>query len=247
MYLPSLYTQNYGVFGLHPSSCILETRKHNVSETGSVSVLKWDTYSIGSLRKSWPQSLDKSVYSQQPPAHAGSSLEDISILKMEAIRSFETLVHTRSTRPHIPEDDILQVCIQFCVFLWGCSFLTQMKGYVPIKWQFFLSSYAMLNISVSDGRAIAQAVNRWLPTAAARVRTQVWSCGICGGQSGAGASFLRVLRVPLPIFIPPVAPQSPSSIIWGLYNRPEVAAVPSGLSLTPLIIKNLCVWYIVVK
>jgi hypothetical protein len=40
----------------------------------------------------------------------------------------------------------------------------------------------------------------------------------------------------LPIFIPPVAPQSPSSIIWGLYNRPEVAAVPRGLSPTPLII-----------
>jgi hypothetical protein len=38
---------------------------------------------------------------------------------------------------------------------------------------------------------------------------------------------------PLPIFIPPIAPQSPSPIIWGWYNRPEVAAVPSGLSLTP--------------
>jgi hypothetical protein len=64
----------------------------------------------------------------------------------------------------------------------------------------------------------------------------LWSCGICGGQSGAGAGFLRVLRFPLPIFIPPIPPQSPSSIIWGLYNRPEVAAVPSGLSPTPLII-----------
>jgi hypothetical protein len=50
----------------------------------------------------------------------------------------------------------------------------------------------------------------------------------------AGAGFLRVLRFPLPIFIPPIAPQSPSSIIWGLYNRPEVAAVPTGLSPTPL-------------
>jgi hypothetical protein len=38
----------------------------------------------------------------------------------------------------------------------------------------------------------------------------------------------------LPIFIPPIAPQSSSSIIWGWYNRPIVAAVPSGLSLTPL-------------
>jgi hypothetical protein len=31
----------------------------------------------------------------------------------------------------------------------------------------------------------------------------------CGEQSGAGAGFLRVLRFPLPIFIPPVSPQSP--------------------------------------
>jgi hypothetical protein len=53
------------------------------------------------------------------------------------------------------------------------------------------------------GRAIAQAVSRWLPTAAARVRARVWSSGICGGQSGAGAGFLRVLRFTLPIFIPP--------------------------------------------
>jgi hypothetical protein len=75
------------------------------------------------------------------------------------------------------------------------------------------------------GRAIAPAVSRWLPNAAARV----WSCGICDGQSGAGAGFLRVLRFPLPIFIPPTAPQSPSSIFWGLYNRPEVAAVPRDL------------------
>jgi hypothetical protein len=34
-------TQNYWVFGLCPSSGILETRKHSISETGSVSVLRW--------------------------------------------------------------------------------------------------------------------------------------------------------------------------------------------------------------
>jgi hypothetical protein len=75
----------------------------------------------------------------------------------------------------------------------------------------------LLSSSLTDhthglGRAIAQAVSRWLPTAAARV----WPCGICGGQTAAGAGFLRVLRFPLPIFIPPIAPQSPSFIIWGL-------------------------------
>jgi hypothetical protein len=42
------------------------------------------------------------------------------------------------------------------------------------------------------------------------------------------------LGFPLPILIPPIAP--PSSIIWGWYNRPVVAAVASGLSLTQQII-----------
>jgi hypothetical protein len=57
-------------------------------------------------------------------------------------------------------------------------------------------------------RAIPQAVSLWLPTAAARVQTRVWSSGICGGQTGAGAGFLLVLRFPLPIFIPPNSPSS---------------------------------------
>jgi hypothetical protein len=37
----------------------------------------------------------------QPPAQAGSSFADFSTLKMEAIGSFETLIHTRSTQRHI--------------------------------------------------------------------------------------------------------------------------------------------------
>jgi hypothetical protein len=64
----------------------------------------------------------------------------------------------------------------------------------------------------------------------------VRSCGICGGQRGTGTGFLRVLRFPLPNFIPSTAPQSPSSIIWGWYNRPLVVAVSSGPSLAQLII-----------
>jgi hypothetical protein len=43
----------------------------------------------------------------QPPTHAGSSLADFSIIKMEAINSSETSGHTRSTRRHIPEDGII--------------------------------------------------------------------------------------------------------------------------------------------
>jgi hypothetical protein len=86
----------------------------------------------------------------------------------------------------------------------------------------------------AQGRAAAQAVSRWLPTAPARVRALVRSCRIFGGQSSISAGFIPVLRFPLPIFIPPTAPQTPSSIIWGWYNRPVMTAVPSGLSLTPL-------------
>jgi hypothetical protein len=71
-----------------------------------------------------------------------------------------------------------------------------------------------------------------LPTAAARVRARVWSCGICGGQSGAGAGFLRVLRFPLPIFIPPnySSSQSPTA---GTTDQ-LVANVPSEFGLHPL-------------
>jgi hypothetical protein len=70
---------------------------------------------------------------------------------------------------------------------------------------------ALLFISTSRlnklaGRAVALAVSRWLPTAAARVRVRA-ACGVCGGQSGTGAGFLRVLRFPLPI-IPPISPSS---------------------------------------
>jgi hypothetical protein len=70
------------------------------------------------------------------------------------------------------------------------------------------------------GRATAQAVSRRLPTTAARVPAQVKSCGICGGHSGTGAGFLRVLRFPLTILLPLIAPHS-SSIIRGWYNRPD--------------------------
>jgi hypothetical protein len=69
------------------------------------------------------------------------------------------------------------------------------------------------------GRAIAQAISRWLLTAAAQVRARVKSYGICDEQSGTGVGFLQVLRFPPPIFIPQTASQSPS-IIWCWYNRP---------------------------
>jgi hypothetical protein len=67
--------------------------------------------------------------------------------------------------------------------------------------------YESGSLRAAWGRAIAEAVSRWLPTSAARVQSRVWSSGICGGHSGVGAGFLRVLRFPLP-FIPPNSPSS---------------------------------------
>jgi hypothetical protein len=71
------------------------------------------------------------------------------------------------------------------------------------------------------GCAIAQAVTRWLPTAAARVRSRVWWSGIYGGQSGVGAGFLRSVS-------PANLHSTKFSILTvtrGRYNRLEVADV----------------------
>jgi hypothetical protein len=102
----------------------------------------------------------------------------------------------------------------------------------------------ILNISFTfwilcDGRDKTQSVSLLLPTAAALVRSQVRSRGIFGGRCGTDADFLRVVRFPLPILIPPTAPYS--SIIRGWYKGPTSVRVPSGLCLTPLhAITSLC-------
>jgi hypothetical protein len=57
------------------------------------------------------------------------------------------------------------------------------------------------------GSVVPQAVSRWLPTVATRVRIRA-ACAVCGVQSGTGAGFLRVLRFPLPIIITPISPSS---------------------------------------
>jgi hypothetical protein len=80
-------------------------------------------------------------------------------------------------------------------------------------------------LTLQLGRAIAQAVSRWIPTAAASVRARVWSSRICDGQSGAGAGFLRVLRFPLSIFIQPNSPSSQSPGAGTIGH--SVADVPS--------------------
>jgi hypothetical protein len=92
----------------------------------------------------------------------------------------------------------------------GCHNSLNMRIYIPA---FCVTS------SPLQARAVTQAVNHRLPTAAARVRYQVRSCGTCGGQSGTGARFLRILWFPLPICITLIAPHWSASFIWGWYNR----------------------------
>jgi hypothetical protein len=94
------------------------------------------------------------------------------------------------------------------------------------------------------GSAIIQAVSRRLPTEAARVRARVRLCGICGGQSGTGEGFLRVLWFPLPIRIPPIAPQSSSSssIIWGWYNRPNSGRSTKWTQSHPIHVRQVYIY-----
>jgi hypothetical protein len=98
------------------------------------------------------------------------------------------------------------------------------RSYVMTSLQVSLLCHVYIHILymyIPIGRAIAQAVSRRFPTSAARFLSQVWSCEIFGGQSGIGIGFLRVLRFPLPILIPPTAPHSSSYIIWGWLSRPN--------------------------
>jgi hypothetical protein len=48
----------------------------------------------------------------------------------------------------------------------------------------------------TEGRAIAQAVNRWLPTAAARVRARVWQVGFVVDKVALGQVFSEYFGFP---------------------------------------------------
>jgi hypothetical protein len=85
-------------------------------------------------------------------------------------------------------------------------------GYVCII--SFLNRDKYLALLMYHVHSVAQAVSRRLPTSTARVRAQVKSCGIYGGQSGIKSGFLLVLQFPLPILILPTAPHS-SSLVPG--------------------------------
>jgi hypothetical protein len=51
-------------------------------------------------------------------------------------------------------------------------------------------------IIISVGRAIAEAVSRWLPTAAARVRVRVWQMGFVVDKVESGQVFSEYFGLP---------------------------------------------------
>jgi hypothetical protein len=59
---------------------------------------------------------------------------------------------------------------------------------------------------LSYGTAYCRQLVTGFPSRRHGFQSQAGSCGICGGQSGDAASFLRVLRFPLPILVAPTAP-----------------------------------------
>jgi hypothetical protein len=119
-----------------------------------------------------------------------AGLIHFTTFKTSSLRSMYALSHRRQHNP---------------------SFLFP-SGYVTRIMCPFLNSWISLGFEV--GRAIAQAVSRRLLNAAAPVRAQAKSFGICGGQNGTVVGLLPVLRFFLPILIPPIAPYLSSSIIW---------------------------------
>jgi hypothetical protein len=126
----------------------------------------------------------------------------MSVQKFET-RSVNTNSLVFSSRRHQTQMQWNEICM--LIHAQPRSYPTREHAYVHAQ---MLTVYYI-------GIHIAQEATRWLPTAVARVPARVWTCGNCGGQSGAHAGFLIVLLFPLPNFIPKIAPQSPSPIMWG--------------------------------
>jgi hypothetical protein len=96
---------------------------------------------------------------------------------------------------------------------------------LPIRLHGVVRNLAQIN-TMEFGRKIIKRVKVGGPGSHPRR-----ACGVCGELSGTGAGFLRVLRFPLPIMIPPISPSLQSPGVGTICLL--VAAVPSGPNWTP--------------
>jgi hypothetical protein len=84
-------------------------------------------------------------------------------------------------------------------------YLTSKEGYIA----------AIIVVTLSIGRAMAQVISRWPLTAETRVHPQVNPCGICGGQWHWDRFFSECSVFPS-IYHYTVALQT--HVIWGMRN-----------------------------
>jgi hypothetical protein len=82
-----------------------------------------------------------------------------------------------------------------------------------------MEAYEAVEVSSVEAKGLAIVLKRLVAGFPPR-RPGSSHVGFVVDKVALGAGFLRVLlRFPLPIFIPPISPQSPSPIIWGWYNK----------------------------
>jgi hypothetical protein len=90
--------------------------------------------------------------SLQPPAHAGSSHSDFSTVKMIAMISSETSVHTRSTLRHIPQDGILhrhrREILESYKTTTSLSFVGNVPLFLKSPWRETQTSHELIDSSV---------------------------------------------------------------------------------------------------
>jgi hypothetical protein len=124
-----------------------------------------------------------------------------------------------------PKENVLQclglgkiLCNHYYCWLWEfCK-----RGRSQKNWTLHPSNRADLkHISSLHGNSAQKTYCSSIPPLRSGVRDRVSHVGFCGGQSGAGVDFLRVLRFPLPNVIPPIAPKIILIYHRGLYNRPK--------------------------
>jgi hypothetical protein len=115
--------------------------------------------------------------------------------------------------------------VSFCTYrFYVHNLLQRYNSLTSLSWYILLrvTSIHLQRLCEFDRRHLwSSGLSFWLQIHSSRVRLPAIPDFLERGSLS-----LWVLRFPLPIFIPPISPQSPSPIIRGWYYRPVVAAVP---------------------